>query len=34
VNAKSRKAFSRTLIGFVNIKASRARCSVVTASRT
>jgi hypothetical protein len=34
VNAKSRKAFPRTLVGFVNIKASRAKCLVVTASRT
>jgi hypothetical protein len=33
VNMKSRKTFPGTLIGFVNIKASRAKCSVLTASR-
>jgi hypothetical protein len=33
VNTKSRKTFPGTLIGFVNIKASRAKCSVLTASR-
>jgi hypothetical protein len=33
VNAKSRKAFPLTLIGFVNIKASKAKCSLLTASR-
>jgi len=33
VNAKSRKAFPPTLIGFVNIKASKAKCSLLTASR-
>lgn len=30
---KSRKTYSRMLIGFVNINASKAKCSVVTASR-
>jgi hypothetical protein len=33
VNMKSRKTFSGTLIGFVNIKASRAKCSLLAASR-
>jgi hypothetical protein len=33
VNAKSRKAFPPTLIGFVNIKASKAKCSLLAASR-
>ena len=33
VKARSRKAFPGTLIGFVNIKASKAKCSLVTASR-
>lgn len=33
LNPKSRKAFPLTLIGFVNIRASRAKCSLVTASR-
>src|SRR5204862_7008899 len=33
VNAKSRKAFPPTLVGFVNIKASKAKCSLLTASR-
>jgi hypothetical protein len=30
---RSRKTYSRMLIGFVNINASKAKCSVVTASR-
>jgi hypothetical protein len=30
---KSRKTFPSTLVGFVNVKASQARCSVLTASR-
>ncbi|QPF82355.1 hypothetical protein IC762_21605 [Bradyrhizobium genosp. L] len=30
---KSRKTYSQMLIGFVNINASKAKCSVVTASR-
>jgi hypothetical protein len=30
---RSRKTYSRMLIGFVNISASKAKCSVVTASR-
>jgi hypothetical protein len=33
VNAKSRKAFPPTLVGFVNIKASEAKCSLLAASR-
>lgn len=33
VGMKSRKAFPMTLMGFVNIKATNARCAVVTASR-
>jgi hypothetical protein len=33
VDMKSRKTFPRTLIGFVNIKASKAKCSLLTASR-
>jgi hypothetical protein len=30
---KSRKTYSRMLIGFVNLNANKAKCSVVTASR-
>lgn len=30
---KSRKTYSRMLIGFVNVNANKAKCSVVTASR-
>lgn len=30
---KSRKTYSRMLIGFVNVNASKAKCSVITASR-
>jgi hypothetical protein len=33
VNTKSRKTFPSTLVGFVNIKASKAKCSLLTASR-
>lgn len=33
VAMKSRKAFPMTLVGHVNIRASKAKCSVVTASR-
>ena len=33
VNMKSRKRYSGMLVGFVNVNANRARCSVVTASR-
>lgn len=33
VGMKSRKAFPMTLMGFVNIKATKAKCAVVTASR-
>ena len=34
INMKSRKTYSGMLIGFVNINANKARCSLVTASRT
>jgi hypothetical protein len=33
VDARGRKAFPGTLVGFVNIKAQQARCSVMAASR-
>ena len=33
VNMKSRKTFARMHVGFVNINANRAKCSLVTASR-
>lgn len=33
VGMKSRRAFPMTLMGFVNIKATKARCAVITASR-
>lgn len=33
VNMKSRKTFARMLVGFVNVNASKAKCSLVTASR-
>ena len=33
VNMKSRKTFARMHIGYVNINASRAKCSLVAASR-
>ena len=33
VNMKSRKTFARLHVGFVNVNAERAKCSVVTASR-
>jgi hypothetical protein len=33
VNMKSRKTFDRMLVGFINISANRARCSLVTATR-
>lgn len=33
VSTKSRKAFPMTLMGFVNIKAEKAKCALVTASR-
>jgi hypothetical protein len=33
VDMKSRKTFPHTLIGFVNIKAAKATCSLLTASR-
>jgi phosphoglycerate dehydrogenase-like enzyme len=33
VNMKSRKTFARMHVGFVNINASRAKCSLVAASR-
>jgi hypothetical protein len=34
VNMKSRKTYSGMLIGFVNVNANKAKCSLVTASRT
>jgi hypothetical protein len=33
ISTKSRKAFPMTLMGFVNIKAEKAKCALVTASR-
>ena len=33
VNMKSRKRYSGTLVGFVNVFANKAKCSLVTASR-
>jgi hypothetical protein len=33
VNMKSRKRYAGVLVGFVNVNANKARCSVVTASR-
>jgi len=33
VNMKSRKRYSGMLIGFVNVNASKAKCSAITASR-
>jgi hypothetical protein len=33
VNMKSRKTFARMHVGFININASRAKCSLVAASR-
>jgi hypothetical protein len=34
VSMKSRKTYSGMLIGFVNVSANKAKCSLVTASRT
>ena len=34
VNMRSRKTYSGMLIGFVNVNASKAKCSPVAASRT
>jgi hypothetical protein len=34
VSMKSRKTYSAMLIGFVNVNANKAKCSLVTASRT
>ena len=34
VNTRSRKVYSRVLVGFVNVNANKAKCSVVTASRS
>jgi hypothetical protein len=34
VNTRSRRTFARMLVGFVNISANRAKCALVTASRT
>jgi hypothetical protein len=33
VNLKSRKRYARMLVGFVNVNANKAKCSLVTASR-
>jgi hypothetical protein len=33
VNTKSRRKFARMLVGFVNVTADRAKCSLVTAER-
>ncbi len=33
INMKSRKTFARMHVGFVNVNASRAKCSLVAASR-
>jgi hypothetical protein len=33
VNMKSRRTFARMHVGFVNINAKRAKCSLVAASR-
>jgi hypothetical protein len=32
VNMKSRKRYAGMLVGFVNVNANKAKCSVVTAS--
>lgn len=34
VNIRSRKVYSGVLVGFVNVNANKAKCSLVTASRT
>ena len=34
VNTRSRKTYAGMLVGFVNVNANKAKCSVVTASRT
>jgi hypothetical protein len=34
VNMKSRKRYAGMLIGFINVNANKAKCSLVTASRT
>jgi len=34
VNKRSRKTYSGMLVGFVNVNANKAKCSLVTASRT
>ena len=33
INQKSRKTYAAMLVGFVNINANKAKCSLVTASR-
>jgi hypothetical protein len=33
VNIRSRKIYSSVLVGFVNVNANKAKCSLVTASR-
>jgi hypothetical protein len=34
VNTRSRKVYSGVLVGFVNVNANKAKCSLVAASRT
>jgi hypothetical protein len=34
VNTRSRKVYSGVLVGFVNVNANKAKCSLVTANRT
>lgn len=34
INMKSRKTFARLHVGFVNVKAAKAKCSLVTASHS
>jgi hypothetical protein len=33
INQKSRKTYAGMLVGFVNINANKAKCSLVTANR-
>lgn len=34
INMRSRKTYAKVLVGFVNVNADKAKCSLVTASRT
>jgi hypothetical protein len=34
INMKSRKTYAGMMVGFVNVNANKAKCSIVTASRT